>query len=209
MYKEDPTQGIPDWLQPFTVHLEDWKKCARTSFWKSELRFGRWRFKSGDRKRSIPLTEEICDTKTVEHNSESRNNHQFAAVVQDLTIQWILRRRIYERFLEPSQKPKVIDMNQFMEFSKSCKELSWNRTSCKSSKEGTSAVLLQSGLNEKWWSHSMTCYYYLQNVQNLLTNGNSQIWTKIWWVIQRNNYVIWRVDEISPKTQRETKQEVH
>ena len=28
--------------------------------------------------------------KTVEHKSESRNNHQFAAVVQDLTIQWML-----------------------------------------------------------------------------------------------------------------------
>ena len=64
--------------------------------------------------------------KTVEHKSESRNNHQFAAVVQDLTIQWILRRRIYERFLEPSQKPKVIDMNQLLELSKSCQELSWN-----------------------------------------------------------------------------------
>ena len=23
MYKEDPTEGIPDWLQPFTVNLED------------------------------------------------------------------------------------------------------------------------------------------------------------------------------------------
>ena len=85
MYKEDPTQGIPDWLQPSTVHLEDLKKCARKSFWKSELRFGRCRFKSGDRKRSIPLAEEICDTKRAEHNSESRNSHQFAAVVQDLT----------------------------------------------------------------------------------------------------------------------------
>ena len=28
--------------------------------------------------------------KTAEHKSESRKNHQFAAVVQDLTIQWIL-----------------------------------------------------------------------------------------------------------------------
>ena len=25
MYKEDPTQGIPDWLQPFTVNLVDLK----------------------------------------------------------------------------------------------------------------------------------------------------------------------------------------
>ena len=29
-------------------------------------------------------------------------------------------------------------------------------------KEGTSAVLLQSGLNESWWADSMECYTYLQ-----------------------------------------------
>ena len=42
------------------------------------------------RKRSIPRTEEIGDLKAVEGKGESRNNHQFGAVVQDLTIQWIL-----------------------------------------------------------------------------------------------------------------------
>ena len=50
MYKEDPTQDIPDWLQPVTVNLEDLEKCARRFLWKSEHRFGRWRFKSGDTK---------------------------------------------------------------------------------------------------------------------------------------------------------------
>ena len=29
-------------------------------------------------------------------------------------------------------------------------------------KEGTSAVLLQSGLNESWWADSMECYTYLR-----------------------------------------------
>ena len=91
MCKEDPTQGIPDWL--------------RTFLWKRDLRSGRWCFKSGDTKmeaqhsyslpqipnRSIPRTEEIGDLTTVERKSESRNNNQqFAAVVQDLTTQWIL-----------------------------------------------------------------------------------------------------------------------
>ena len=42
------------------------------------------------RKRSVPWTEEIGFLKTADRKSESRNNHQFAAVVQDLTIQWIL-----------------------------------------------------------------------------------------------------------------------
>ena len=33
-------------------------------------------------------------------------------------------------------------------------------------KEGTTAVLLQSGLNESWWTDSMECYTYLRNVTN-------------------------------------------
>ena len=41
MHKEYLTQDILDWLQPFTVHLEDLEKCAGTFLRKSELRFGR------------------------------------------------------------------------------------------------------------------------------------------------------------------------
>ena len=40
-------------------------------------------------------------------------------------------------------------------------------------KEGTSAVLLQSGLNESWWAHSMECYTYLRNVKDLLSDGKT------------------------------------
>ena len=40
-------------------------------------------------------------------------------------------------------------------------------------KEGTSAVLLQSGLDEKWWADSMECYYHLRNVQDLLSDGKT------------------------------------
>ena len=104
MHKEDPTQGIPDWLQPFTVILEDLKMhvLAHSServnsdsegdASKVEIQKRKHNILTHfrtDRKRSIPRTEEIGDLKTVERKSESRNNHQFAAVVQDLTIQWI------------------------------------------------------------------------------------------------------------------------
>ena len=40
-------------------------------------------------------------------------------------------------------------------------------------KEGTSAVLLQSGLNESWWADSMECYTYLRNVAYLLSDGKT------------------------------------
>ena len=40
-------------------------------------------------------------------------------------------------------------------------------------KEGTSAVLLQSGLDENWWADSMECYTFLRNVQDLLSDGKT------------------------------------
>ena len=40
-------------------------------------------------------------------------------------------------------------------------------------KEGTSAVLLQSGLDEKWWADSMECYFFLRNIQDLLSDGKT------------------------------------
>ena len=40
-------------------------------------------------------------------------------------------------------------------------------------KEGTSAALLQSGLNESWWADSMECYTYLRNVTDLLSDGKT------------------------------------
>ena len=40
-------------------------------------------------------------------------------------------------------------------------------------KEGTSAVLLQSGLYESWWADSMECYTYLRNVTDLLSDGKT------------------------------------
>ena len=93
-----------------------------------------------------------------------------------------------KKFLEPNRKPKVIYTDNSLEFGKSCEDLSWNH--CTSTphrsetngiaeravrrvKEGTSAVLLQSGLNESWWADSMECYTYLQNIQDLLSDGKT------------------------------------
>ena len=67
------------------------------------------------------------------------------------------------KFLEPTRKPKVIHTDSSSEFGKSCKELSWKhctstphrsetngqKRAVREVKEGTSAVLLQSGLDQK------------------------------------------------------------
>ena len=120
-------------------------------------------------------------------------------MVQDLATQWIQAypcktktsqetQRSLQKFLEPDRKPKVIYTDNSLEFGKACEDLSWNH--CTSTphrsetngiaeravrrvKEGTSAVLLQSGLNENWWADSMECYTYLRNVQDLLSDGKT------------------------------------
>ena len=40
-------------------------------------------------------------------------------------------------------------------------------------KEATSAVLLQSGLDENWWADSTECFPYLRNTQDLLSDGKT------------------------------------
>ena len=140
-----------------------------------------------------------ADHKALSDNCESRNNHRYAVVVQDLATQWIQAypcknktsqetQRSLQKFLEPERKPKVIYTDNSLEFGKACEDLSWNH--CTSTphrsetngiaeravrrvKEGTSAVLLQSGLNESWWADSMECYIYLRNVIDLLSDGKT------------------------------------
>ena len=90
--------------------------------------------------------------------------------------------------MEPDRKPKVIYTDNSLEFGKSCEDLSWNH--CTSTpyrsethgiaeravrrvKEGTSAVLLPSGLDENWWADSMECFSYLRNVTDFLSDGKT------------------------------------
>ena len=118
-----------------------------------------------------------ADHKVLNEGGESRNYHRYAVVVQDLATQWIQSypcetksspetEKSLRKFLEPSHKAKVIYTDNSLEFGKSCEDLSWNhRTSTphrpetngiagravRGVKEGTSEVLLQSGLDERWW----------------------------------------------------------
>ena len=97
--------------------------------------------------------------------------------------------RSLQKFLEPNGKPKVIYTDNSLEFGKASEDLSWSH--CTSTphrsetngiveravrrvKEVTSAVLLQSGLNENWWADSMECYTHLRNIQDLLSVGKTR-----------------------------------
>ena len=151
----------------------------------------------------VPRAETFGDLITAYHKnlseeSESRNNHRYSLVVQDLATQWVQSypcktetsqetQKNLMKFLEP-RKPKVICTDDSLEFGKSCEELSLNH--CTSTphrsetngiaeravhrvKEGTSAVLLQSGLGNEWWADSMECYCNLRNIQDLLSDGKT------------------------------------
>ena len=108
--------------------------------------------------------------------------------------------------LEPSQATIVVYTDNSMEFGRACGILSWNHRTetngiaeiaVRRVKEGTSAVLLQSGLDERWWSDSMECHCYLRNVQDLLADGKNTVWKTIWRIFQRGNNTFWSNGRIS------------
>ena len=149
----------------------------------------------------MPRAENFGDLVTADHKvlCESRHNHRYAVVVKDLATQWIQsypcktkksykKEKSLQKFLVPTRKPKVIYTDKSLEIGNACEDLSWNH--CTSTphrsetngiaeravrrvKEGTSAVLLQSGLDERWWADSMECYTYLRNIHNLLSDGKT------------------------------------
>ena len=80
---------------------------------------------------AVPRAEKFGDLKTADHkvlsdNCESRNNHRYAVVVQDLATQWIQAypcksktsqetQRSLQKFLEPDRNPKVIYTDNSLE----------------------------------------------------------------------------------------------
>ena len=149
---------------------------------------------------AVPRADNFGDLITADHKVLSdncdRNNHRYAVVVQDLATQWIQAypcknktsqtQRSLQKFLEPERRPKVIYTDNSLEFGKACEDLSWNHCTStphrsetfgiaeravRRAKEGTSVVLLQSGLHESWWADSMECHTYLRNVTDLLFDG--------------------------------------
>ena len=149
--------------------------------------------------RAENLGDLIADRDVLSEGSESRSNHRYDVVIQDLAKQWVQpypcktktsqeTQRSLQKFLEPTRKPQVIYTDNSLEFGKYCEELSWNH--CTSTphrseangiaeravrriEEGTSAVLLQSGLHEKRWADSVEFYCYLRIIQDLLSDGKT------------------------------------
>ena len=90
---------------------------------------------------AAPRAENFGGSTTADHKvliegCESRNNHRYAVVVQDLATRWIQSypcktktsqetQRSLHKFLEPNRKPKVSKTDNSLELGKACEDLSW------------------------------------------------------------------------------------
>ena len=132
----------------------------------------------------LPRAEKVGDLTTADHkvlkeDCESRNSHRYVVIVPDSATQWLQTypgKTKTSRETENSSR-KLLEPNDnytdnALEFGKVCEELLWNHCisfphrsetngiaerAVRRVKEGTPAILLQSGLDENWWDHSMEC----------------------------------------------------
>ena len=140
-----------------------------------------------------------ADHKVLSEGCESRNNHRYAVVVQDLATQWIqsypCKTKKNHRKHREACKSSWSQIGNLKSFTLT---IPWNlaklvkifpgiivrrhhtdqkqmglQKAVRRVKEGTSAVLLESGLDENWWADSMECHTYLGNVQDLLSDGKT------------------------------------
>ena len=102
---------------------------------------------------------------------------------------FLRRQRSSRKFFERSVKPKVIYIDNSLGLGKYFEDFSWNHRistlhrsetngiagrAVRRVQEGTSAVLLQSGLDEKWWADFKECCCHLRNVQEFFADGRTR-----------------------------------
>ena len=180
----------------YTHFLQDrnWEICKRTKITRALVQKTQWRSRTSSRKfwwhdnsRSQGPKRQLRISKQSSMCSRGAGPSypmDSGVSVQKKTSQET--QRSLQKFLEPERK--IIYTANSLEFGKACEDLSWNH--CTSTphrsetngiaeravrrvKEWTSAVLLQSGLNESWWADSVECYTYLRNIQDLLSDGKT------------------------------------
>ena len=151
----------------------------------------------------MPKAENFEDLITADQNvlsegCESRHSHRYAVGVEDLATLWLQSypcktetsqetQKSLMKFLEPTRKPKVIYLltipwilatpvknypgiivHQHRSETNGIAE-----RAVRGVKEGTSAVLLQSGLVKESWADSMECFCHLRDIQDLLSDGKT------------------------------------
>ena len=147
---------------------------------------------------AVHRAEKFGDLIAANHNilsegCESRHNHRYSVVVQDLTTVDTLIRHAKRKLLRKRNRafksswsrrgnqksftltsidivkifPGIL-VRQHRTETNGITERAVRRV-----KEGTFAVFLPSGLDKEWWADSMQCYCYLRNIQDLLLDGKT------------------------------------
>ena len=102
-----------------------------------------------------------ADHKVLSEGCESRNNHRYAVVVQDLATQWIQSypcktktsqetQKSLMKFLDPTRKPKVIYTDNSLEFGKACEDLSCNHCTSTPHRSETHVIAERAAQSERW-----------------------------------------------------------
>ena len=138
-----------------------------------------------------------ADHKILNEDDESRKQDRVALIVLDRFTKWLQGyaakskahdevMRDLQRFLGPQVKPQHVFTDNSKEFIKALEELNWphdtstpNRPQTNGIiercvrvvKEGTSCVMVQSGLADKWWPEAMNCFCFLRNATLVLDTG--------------------------------------
>ena len=119
-----------------------------------------------------------ADHKVPNCEQEARLHHTYAMVVQDLATQWSQSwpcktetaqetMRSLRNFLHLEENPRSSHTDISLEFIEACERLNCSH------ERGTSSVLVQSGLQERWWAEAMECYSYLRDVQAFQADDQS------------------------------------
>ena len=169
----------------------------------------------------VPRAENIGDFLTADHKvlsegCESRNNHRYAVVVQDLTTEWIQSypcktktsqetQRNLQKFLESDRKSRVIYTDNSLEFGKACEDLCWNHSTSTSHRSETNGIaeravrccerrhLCRICAIRSEWKLVIRFYGILylsaKRYRSLIWWENT-VWEILWETIQRINYSI-------------------
>ena len=167
-----------------TVFILTFDVCLRTKMTRAPCRRH-----TGE---ALPRAEKFgdlitADQKVINEGCESRDNHRYAVVVRNIATQWIKsypsktqrlhtrRERVYESSSSrhTHQKSLTPTFHWNLEPPHRSETNGFSERAVRRVKEGSPAVLLQSGLDERWWSDSMECCRYLRSVKDLLADGKT------------------------------------
>ena len=208
MYKEDPVQDIPDWLQPFTVDLEDLEfMCShiplkqRTQIRKATLQ--KWRYNNGS-----------TVFKLTSANTEKDLFHE-----QKRLVTWKQQSTKVNLGTITSSLPWY-KISQFSVYylceTKTSQETDRNFTKVSGAVTEAKSYFYERFIRiwQVLWRIIMESSPHCSEKRNCRTSCASSkrrdislviAWTKIWGIIWRTSCIIWRIDWTAPRTPKETK----